>query len=76
MPIEFQPHPTRTWQETLNLARKGTLDVISGDIDDPVLAEHYHPITPYLKSPIVIVMKDRNEFVNGLPELRDRKSLS
>jgi signal transduction histidine kinase/DNA-binding NarL/FixJ family response regulator len=73
MPIEFQPHSTRTWQETLNLAREGTLDVISGDIDDPVLAEHYHPITPYLKSPIVIVMKDRNEFVNGLPELRDRK---
>ncbi len=73
IPIEFQPYPTATWQETLALAQQNALDVISGDIDDPLLAKHYRPISPYLKSPIVIVMKGRNDFVSGLSELRSRK---
>ncbi len=72
LPILFEPVLVDSWSETLNLADRRQLDVISGDIEDLYLAEHYRPIKPYITTPIVIVMRSEAEFVSSLAELQEQ----
>jgi two-component system sensor histidine kinase EvgS len=73
LPLTFQPIETSTWIETLELAKKGEVDVISDVIDSEGMMKNYSPITPYFTTPIVIVMRDTQEFVNDLNDISDKK---
>jgi len=73
LPIKFHPRVVKSWQETLDLSKNKKVDVISGDIDDVVLSKNYYPIKPYFKTPIVMIMRDDNSFVDDLDELKDKK---
>ncbi len=71
--ISFKPHVVKSWQETLELSKNKNVDIISGDIYDEVLQQNYLPITPYIKAPIVIVMRDRDNFINDLEDIKEKK---
>jgi len=73
IPVTFVPQRVQSWQETLSFAKEQKVDVISGDIDDTILAEHYQPITPYFKTPVVIIMKKQHLFVNDLEDIKDKR---
>jgi len=73
IPLRFNPIQTKDWSETIAHAKVGDIDVISDDIDSAVLQEHYVPIPAYIKSPIVIVMREKNTFINDLEEIDDKK---
>ena len=71
--LEFKPHKTHTWLETLELAKKGSVDVISDSVDSQIVKESYQAITPYIHTPIVIVMRDTHSFVNDISDISDKK---
>jgi two-component system sensor histidine kinase EvgS len=73
IPLHFKPHQTHSWQETLELSKKKTIDIISGDIDDTILKRNYNPITPYVKTPIVIIMRNDHSFVNDIQDIQDKR---
>jgi two-component system sensor histidine kinase EvgS len=73
IPIHFKPQLTHSWQETLELSKQRTIDVISGDIDDSILKRNYNPITPYIKTPIVIIMRNDNSFVNDIADIKHKR---
>ncbi|WP_024852134.1 transporter substrate-binding domain-containing protein [Hydrogenovibrio kuenenii] len=73
IPIKIKPKRVSSWQETLNLSKNKAVDIISGDIDDSILKQNYLPISPYINSPIIIVMNDKNQFVNSLTQLEGKK---
>ena len=71
--IKFKTIQTKNYSETITHAKKGDVDVISGDIDTASLQKHYKPIEPYIKSPIVIVMRDSNGFVDDIKNISKKK---
>jgi two-component system sensor histidine kinase EvgS len=73
LPISFVPIRVQTWLETLGLAKKGEIDVISDVMGSPGMVENYVPITPYLKTPIVIAMRNEHGFVNDIEDISDKR---
>lgn len=73
LPSKFKPIQVDTWLETLELAKEGKVDVISDTIDSEGMRENYTPIRPYLNTPIVIVMRSTQDFVNDLGDVSDQK---
>jgi len=71
--LKIKPHPVKSWEETLKLSKKRAVDAISGDIDDVVLAENYRAITPYMKTPIVILMNSSHGYINDLQDIKDKR---
>ena len=47
--------------------------MISDDINAKVPQKHYAPIPAYIKSPVVIVMREDHTFVNDLEEIQNKK---
>jgi len=72
-PIVFNTVQVESWNETIQLAERGEVDVISGVEGDAVLFKNYLPTKSYIRSPIVIVMEQKQEFVSDLYELSDKK---
>ena len=73
LPLKFKPKPVKTWLETIALAQKGEIDVISDSIDSHTMQKNYTPISPYLTAPIVIVMRNDQSFINDLEDIADKK---
>jgi two-component system sensor histidine kinase EvgS len=73
VPLKFNPIQTQDWSETIAHAKVGDIDVISDVIDSAPLKKHYVPIPAYIKSPIVIVMREGHTFVNDLEEIDNKK---
>lgn len=73
LPIRFQPLAVDSWQEALLLAKKGQTNIITGDINNASLFKEYRAIESYIKSPVVIVMDHKTDFVSDLSELENKK---
>ena len=73
LPIVFNPKKVSSWSETIAYAKKGNIDVISDDIYSVELSKYYKPITPYIKSPIVIVMRDSEGFIDDIGDISNKK---
>lgn len=76
--LRFVPHVVNSWSESLTVASQGKVSVVSGDIADIVLNKHLRPITPYLISPIVIIMNhdtfdEHDYYVESFESLQDKK---
>ncbi len=71
--LSFKPITVKSWRETLKIAQDENVDVISGDIDNIILAKKYEPITPYFETPIVIVTNSKHSFINDLEDIKDKK---
>ena len=70
--IKFNIVATKTWQESVVKARDGDIDIISETVDSS-LTEIMAFTKPYLSSPIVIVMNDKQDYVNNIAQIADKK---
>lgn len=73
VPLKFNPLKTKDWSQTMAHAKKGEVDIISEDITSTPLKKHYNPIPAYIKSPLVILMRGDNGFVDDIPDISDKK---
>jgi ABC-type amino acid transport substrate-binding protein len=71
--LKFQPVHVSNWSESLELAVKNKVMVISGDAADVVLNQHFRPIEAYIRNPVVIIMGYQQHYVESLDEIADRK---
>lgn len=70
--IKFDIVPTHSWSESVTKAKNGELDVLSETIDSS-LQSHLLFTQAYLTSPVIIVMRDSEEYVDNLNNIRRRK---
>lgn len=71
--ITFEKVPSKTWQETLQKAKEGRVDIFSNYVDDPMFAKTHISVPTDIKSPIVIVSKKnkRDHFIAELSQLKN-----
>lgn len=71
--LEFNKIQTSSWSKTLQLAQDGKLDVVSGDIYDSLLNRYFNSIPSYLNSEVIIVMDEKQQFIENLNNIADKK---
>lgn len=70
--IRFKMSPSKTWTESTIKARQGLVDILS-ETDDSDLKSHLIFTNNYLSNPIVIAMHNRENYVEGISRIQDRK---
>ena len=70
--LEFEMSPSKTWTESTEKAKQGLVDILS-ETDDSDLKSHLDFTTAYISNPIVIAMQSRENYVEGITTIRDRK---
>ncbi len=70
--INIQLAPSKTWAESLEKLKNGSIDLLSQTQDSEVTnSQHY--TQSYLSSPVVIVMRDNEKFVESLEQIQQKK---
>ncbi len=70
--IKFEIVPTLSWAESVAMAKNGSLDVLSETVDS-ALQSHLQFTQAYLTSPVVIVMRDEEDYVDSLNSISHRR---
>jgi two-component system sensor histidine kinase EvgS len=70
--VTFKYIPTNTWQETIQLAKQGEVDMIS-ETQNSSLSKELNFTNTYLSSPIVIVMNEKERFVESINDIKSKK---
>ena len=70
--ITFEMSPSKTWTESTEKAKTGLVDILS-ETDDSDLQSHLIFTNSYLSNPIVIVMHNRENYVESISTIKDRK---
>lgn len=70
--LKFEMSPSKTWTESTEKARKGEVDVIS-ETDDSDLKSHLNFTRSYLSNPIVIVMSSKENYVENINNIKNKK---
>ena len=72
IPLEFEMSPSTTWTESTGKARQGAVDILS-ETDDSDLKSHLEFTKPYISNPIVIAMSHKENFVESIDDIKDKK---
>ena len=70
--IRFMMSPSKTWTESTEKAKSGLVDILS-ETDDSDLKSHLIFTNHYLSNPIVIAMHNRENYVENISKIEDRK---
>ncbi len=70
--ITFDMSPSATWTESTEKAKSGIVDILS-ETDDSDLKSHLVFTNSYLSNPIVIAMHNRENYVESISVIKDRK---
>lgn len=70
--IEFQIVENKSWDEILNLAKDGKIDLITGVTNTPKRSEYLNFTQHYRSNPIIIVDNGKNGFAAGLKYLNNK----
>jgi two-component system sensor histidine kinase EvgS len=70
--IKLDIIPTATWIESVAKVKRGEIDVLS-ETSDSDLKSHLTFTRSYLSSPVVIVMKEGEDYVEDINQIKDRK---
>ena len=70
--IRFMMSPSKTWTESTEKAKSGQVDILS-ETDDSDLKSHLIFTNHYLSNPIVIAMHNRENYVENISKIEDRK---
>ena len=70
--LTFDMSPSETWTESTEKAKKGLVDVLS-ETDDSDLKSHLNFTHSYLSNPIVIVMSNKENYVESINNIKHRK---
>jgi len=71
--VKFQIITDKTWQETLDMAKQGELDMLSNAVSTPERLRYLDFTEPYMFSPIVIISDGRYGFIGVLEKLKGKK---
>jgi len=70
--IKFKMSPSKTWTESTEKAKQGVVDILS-ETDDSDLKSHLNFTQPYIANPIVIAMHSRENYVEGIANINNRR---
>ena len=70
--IKVKIIPTQTWTEAVEKVKQGEIDVLS-ETQDSGLKSHLHFTQPYIASPLIIVMKNDEYYVDNIEQIKQRK---
>ena len=70
--LEFKMSPSETWTESTEKAKQGLVDILS-ETDDSDLKSHLNFTIPYISNPIVIAMHYKENYVESISHIKDRK---
>ncbi len=70
--IKLDIIPTMSWSESITKVRAGEIDVLSETVDSDLRSELVFT-DPYLSSPVVIVMREEEDYVDGIDQIGQRK---
>lgn len=70
--INFEMSPSKTWTESTEKAKNGLVDILS-ETDDSDLKSHLVFTRAYLSNPIVIAMHNRENYVESISKINNRK---
>ena len=70
--LVFKMSPSKTWTESTEKAKRGLVDILS-ETDDSDLKSHLDFTIPYISNPIVIAMRSRENYVESITSIKDRK---
>ncbi len=72
LPIKFDIVLSRSWSESIGMIKRGEVDMLS-ETTDSDLKSHLQFTQAYLSSPVVIVMRDHEEYVDSLDQIKHRR---
>ena len=70
--LNFTKIPTKSWTESTEKAKQGLIDVLS-ETDDSDLKSHLDFTIPYITNPIVISMRNTENYVENINAIKERK---
>lgn len=70
--LEFKMSPSKTWTESTEKAKQGLVDVLS-ETDDSELNSYLNFTKSYITNPIVIVMSNKENYVEGINNIKNKK---
>ena len=70
--LKFRMSPSKTWTESTEKAKQGLVDILS-ETDDSDLKSHLDFTIPYISNLIVIAMHSRENYVENITDIKDRK---
>ena len=70
--LAFRMSPSRTWTESTEKAKRGEVDILS-ETNDSDLKSHLDFTIPYISNPIVIAMRNSENYVENITAINDRK---
>ena len=70
--LVFRMSPSKTWTESTEKAKQGLVDILS-ETDDSDLKSHLYFTIPYISNPIVISMRNSENYVENITSIKDRK---
>ena len=70
--IKFKLSPSETWTESTHKAKNGLVDVLS-ETDDSDLKSYLNFTQPYLSNPIVIAMSIKENYVENISSIADKR---
>jgi len=70
--LEFKMSPSKTWTESTEKAKYGKVDIIS-ETDDSDLSATLTFTNSYISNPIVIAMNIRENYVEGITAIKNKK---
>ncbi|MBY0539945.1 MAG: transporter substrate-binding domain-containing protein [Campylobacterales bacterium] len=71
--IEFQIVKNKSWNEIINMAKNGELDMITSIVQTPERSKYLDFTEFYRKSPVIIIDRGENGFIGGLKYLNNKK---
>ncbi len=70
--VEFKFIQTKTWSESVALAKSGEIDILS-ETDSSFLSNQLLFTKNYSKTPVVFVMRNTEDYVESFEQIRDQK---
>lgn len=70
--LKFKMSPSKTWTESVNKAKSKEVDVLS-ETDDSDLKSCLNFTAPYISNPIVMAMRNSENYVESINEIKERK---
>ncbi|PKO38005.1 MAG: hypothetical protein CVU33_10435 [Betaproteobacteria bacterium HGW-Betaproteobacteria-6] len=71
--VRFEVVKGKTWQQTLDMARDGELDMLTDAVDTAERRAYLTFTRPFISSPIIIINDGRNGYVGNLDNLRGKR---
>lgn len=70
--LEYVIIKTKSWTETLDLAKQGYCDILSILNQTPERDKYLDFTQSYIESPTIFVTRSRDKFINGIDDLNDK----